>query len=180
MRLKKINLTPPQAKSGRVRNAKPLSAQATCQDIEALDREGLLTLWQDCFGTPAPKGISLTYLRRFVAFEVQARQKGGLHTPLLAKLARLEAGQDRTAPPALKPGGRFLREWNGVTHVVDVTSGGYLWQGQCHRSLPAIARALTGAQSSGPRSFGLKQAKGVGEVAKNKKSPQRSKAAVAL
>ena len=180
MRLQKTDLTPPKAKSGRVQIAKHLAAQATCQDIEALDREGLLTLWQDGFGTPAPKGISLTYLRRFVAFDAQSRQQGGLPGPLLAKLGRLEAGHDRAATPSLKPGGRFLREWNGVTHVVDVTSRGYLWQGQCHRSLSAIARAITGAQWSGPRFFGLNEAEGVGKASKSKPPVKRSNAAVAL
>jgi hypothetical protein len=101
--------------------------------------------------------MSLTFLRRFLAFELQARAQGPVPTALFAKLARIEAGQDRAATPMLKAGGRLLREWNGVTHVIDVTPGGYLWQGQCHRSLSAIARAITGAQWSGPRFFGLKE-----------------------
>jgi hypothetical protein len=32
----------------------------------------------------------------------------------------------------------------------------YLWNGQRHRSLSAIARAITGARWSGPRFFGLR------------------------
>lgn len=127
-------------------------------DLEAMDRIELLQLWQDGFGKPAPKGMSLTFLRRFLAFDLQSRSRGGLPSPLLAKLGRIEAGQDRTASPVLKSGGRLLREWNGVTHVVDATPEGYLWQGQHHRSLSAIARAITGAQWSGPRFFGLKAA----------------------
>lgn len=137
-------------------NGKPFSTA----DLEAMDRGGLLGLWQNCFGRPAPKGMSLTFLRRFLAFDLQARSQGGLPAPLLAKLGRIEAGQDRTATPVLKSGGRLLREWNGVTHVIDATPEGYLWQGQHHRSLSAIARAITGAQWSGPRFFGLKPAEG--------------------
>ncbi|MBI1170086.1 DUF2924 domain-containing protein [bacterium] len=46
--------------------------------------------------------------------------------------------------------------WRGpVTHVVDVTKAGYLWKGETHRSLSAIARAITGARWSGLRFFGL-------------------------
>ncbi|BDW86550.1 hypothetical protein MACH21_27270 [Roseicyclus marinus] len=57
--------------------------------------------------------------------------------------------------PNLKPGGRLLREWNGVTHVVEVVENGYLWNGQRWRSLSVIAREITGAHWSGPRFFGL-------------------------
>lgn len=127
-----------------------------------MDRDGLLALWQGSFGTPAPKGMSLTFLRRFLAFDLQAGQHGALPATLLARLGRIEAGQDRSATPSLKAGGRLLREWNGVTHVIDVTPDGYRWQGQCHRSLSAIARAITGAQWSGPRFFGLKETKDAG------------------
>jgi hypothetical protein len=57
----------------------------------------------------------------------------------------------------MKAGGRILREWNGVTHVVDVLDLGFRWNGTTYRSLSAIARAITGARWSGPRFFGLKE-----------------------
>ena len=57
--------------------------------------------------------------------------------------------------PRLKAGGRYLREWGGVTHVVEVEDGHYLWQGKPWPSLTAIARQITGAHWSGPRFFGL-------------------------
>lgn len=125
-------------------------------DLPALDRDALVDLWQSCFGRPVPKGMSLNFLRRFLAFDLQARAQGGIPAPLIAKLARIDAGRDRPSAPALKPGGRLLREWNGVTHVVDVTPEGYLWLGKHHRSLSVIARAITGAHWSGPRFFGVK------------------------
>jgi hypothetical protein len=55
----------------------------------------------------------------------------------------------------LVPGARLLRDWNGLTHVVDVTEAGYLYEGETYRSLSAIARKITGAHWSGPRFFGL-------------------------
>jgi hypothetical protein len=55
----------------------------------------------------------------------------------------------------LVAGARLLREWNGRTHVVDVTEAGYLYEGETYRSLSAIARKITGAHWSGPRFFGL-------------------------
>ena len=125
-------------------------------EIETMDRAALLAAWSERFGAPAPKGISRTFLRRFLAFEVQARRQGGLPKRVTAALRRDENAARRSATPALKPGGRLLREWNGVTHVVDVTAEGYLWNAARYRSLSAVAREITGAHWSGPRFFGLK------------------------
>ena len=66
----------------------------------------------------------------------------------------------------MKPGARLLRAWNGTTHVVDVLPDGYLWNGTRHRSLSAIARAITGARWSVPRFFGLVTAVDEGKAPK--------------
>jgi hypothetical protein len=126
-------------------------------DLETMDRAALLAAWSDLFGAPAPKGISRTFLRRFIAFEIQTRRKGGLSKKTAAMLTQRKTdAQPKTTSPALKPGGRLIREWNGVTHVVDVTEAGFAWKGETWRSLSAIAREITGAHWSGPRFFGLK------------------------
>jgi hypothetical protein len=54
----------------------------------------------------------------------------------------------------LKTGARLVREWNGVTHVIEVADTGFVWKGVRYRSLSAVARAITGARWSGPRFFG--------------------------
>jgi hypothetical protein len=132
-----------------------MAAPVRVGDLEAMDRPALLALWQDLFGEPAPRMLSQAFLRRFIAFELQARRHGGLPRKVTAALAKAPDQKPRISSPALRPGGRLLREWNGVTHVVDVTGDGYVWNGQTHRSLSAIARAITGAHWSGPRFFGL-------------------------
>ncbi len=124
-------------------------------DLAAMGRSDLVTLWQQLFDQPAPAMLSQPFLRRFIAFEMQSRRHGGL--PRQVK-AMLEKGSERKPRPScsgLKPGGRLLREWNGVTHVVDVTEDGFVWNSRSHRSLSAIAREITGAHWSGPRFFGL-------------------------
>lgn len=126
-------------------------------DIEAMDRTALIAVWSEVFGTPVPKRLSSPFLRRFLAFEIQARQLGGLPKGFIDKLGRSDAEKPETRSPALRPGGRLIREWNGTTHVVDVIEGGFVWDGQRHSSLSAIARAITGARWSGPRFFGLKK-----------------------
>lgn len=126
-------------------------------DIEVMDRAALIAAWSDVFGTPIPKRLSSPFLRRFLAFELQARQFGGLPKGFIDRLDRADAVKPETRSPALKPGGRLIREWNGTTHAVDVVDGGFLWNGQRFASLSPIASAITGARWSGPRFFGLKR-----------------------
>jgi hypothetical protein len=127
----------------------------TVAEIEAMDRAALIAAWSEVFGSPAPKGLSRRFLRCFLATELQTQRFGGLSKQVQAAISRPE-DRKKTAPsPALKPGGRLLREWNGKTHVVDVLDGGFAWNGQRYRSLSAIAREITGAHWSGPRFFGL-------------------------
>lgn len=126
-------------------------------EIETMDRAALIAAWTQVFGTPVPKRLSSPFLRRFLAFEIQARESGGLPTGFVAKLGKAARDDPGVASPALKPGGRLIREWNGVTHVVDVIEGGFLWNGERYASLSPIARAITGARWSGPRFFGLKR-----------------------
>ena len=122
-----------------------------------MDRAALIAAWDRLFGTAVPKGLSQSFLRRFIAFEVQARRYGGLPRGFVSDLERCVSGAAAPSSPALAPGGRLLREWNGVTHTVEVLEGGYRWNGDIYRSLSAVARAITGAHWSGPRFFGLKE-----------------------
>ena len=128
---------------------------ADIRDLEAMSRKDLLPLWQQVFGGPAPKGLSKILLRRFLVFELQTRRQGGLSAKVKKALKKDAGAAPKTQTAALKPGGRLLREWNGITHVVDVTKDGFLWKGATWRSLSAIAREITGAHWSGPRFFGL-------------------------
>lgn len=131
------------------------SQLAALRDLDALDRSGLAKLWSELIGGDVPAKMSQLMQRRFLAFELQARADGGLPAALRARLDRIAAGEERKPSPTLPSGARLLREWNGITHVVDVLPDGFLWNGQQHGSLSAIARAITGARWSGPRFFGL-------------------------
>ena len=126
----------------------------TVAEIEVMDRAALIAAWSDLFKSDVPKGLSQPFLRRFLAFEVQARRGGGLPKAVVETLMTPDV---RKLAARLTPGGRLLREWNGVTHIVEVTADGYRWNGRSHRSLSAIARAITGARWSGPRFFGLRE-----------------------
>jgi len=45
----------------------------------------------------------------------------------------------------------------GVRHEVVVVEGGFLHQGETHKSLSQIARSITGSRWNGPRFFGLRE-----------------------
>jgi hypothetical protein len=145
----------------------------TLADLDAMGRAELARLWEDILGDEVPANMSQQMQRRFLAFELQAKVEGGLTPALLARLDRIAAGEERKSSPTVKPGGRLLRAWNGVTHVVDVLPDGYLWNGTRHRSLSAIARAITGARWSGPRFFGIVAAVGADKAPKSGRRKDR-------
>lgn len=119
-------------------------------------RDALLNTWAHLIGRPAPKFISQSLLTKVIAFERQSQELDGLTKTFRRKLARASTeGINTPTRLRFKPGGRFIREWNGQQHVVDVTSEGYVWNGNQYRSLSVIARTITGAHWSGPRFFGV-------------------------
>jgi hypothetical protein len=130
----------------------------TIAEIEAMDRAALVAAWSEVIRTPVPKGLSKTLMRRFLAIEIQSRRSGGLSRKVRAAVRQPAERAPRAQSTGLQPGGRLLREWNGVTHVVDVTDDGFMWRDTRYRSLSRIAREITGAHWSGPRFFGLRGA----------------------
>lgn len=153
--------------------------------LAALSRDELAVRWTASFGCPPPRGVRRELLLQACAFHIQVRHVGGLTvetkrllkravTRVSARIATTSTSasdeqHERLQPnslPAsgalqpterrtLSPGGRLLRDWQGVTYVVDVVEGGFLFNGSLHRSLSAIAKQITGAHWSGPRFFGL-------------------------
>ena len=126
-----------------------------------LPRADLVKRWRGFYRASPPKGISRRMMVRAIAYEMQAKKYGGLKPAVSRQLQRIAMGLvagDRVtikAASRLKPGARLVREWNGATHVVEVVDDGFIWNGERHSSLSAIARTITGARWSGPRFFGL-------------------------
>ena len=129
--------------------------------LAGLPRADLVERWKELYRVGPPKGISTRLMVRAIAYEMQARHYGGLRPAVVRQLDKIARGDTRgkveSAPraPALEPGARLVREWNGVTHTVDVIDDGFEWQDQRYGSLSEIARLITGARWSGPRFFGL-------------------------
>ena len=80
---------------------------------------------------------------------------GGFTKKLSLRLTR--AGLRDVMRPAFKPGSRFVREYHGKTHVVEVAEDGWFaWNAQRFKSLSHTARAITGYNVSGFQFFGVK------------------------
>lgn len=125
--------------------------------LETADRAALLDRWREVIGTPPPKNLSLPFLRRALAFELQCQALGGPKVRTIEDLNRIAAGSASRASVGtrLRTGTKLIREWQGRTWTVEVIDGGFLLGGERYVSLSAIARKITGARWSGPRFFGL-------------------------
>ncbi len=138
--------------------ARDLCIEREIAALEGLDRSELLRLWRSAFGQEASPRLSRTLMAKAIAYDIQAKALGGLSARTIRALKAAAkpgaAPAAATRPPG--PGARLIRERNGILHEVEVLEKGYLWRGQRHRSLSAIARAITGTKWSGPRFFCLR------------------------
>src|SRR5690606_7857627 len=110
--------------------------------------------WRELFDSEPPP-FNRRYLESRLAYRIQELAYGGLKPETIRRLERLgeelDGGDkrkrgiraDRDRPIT---GTRLLREWQGVEQVVTGTTGGFEWQRQTYKSLPAIARAITGTR----------------------------------
>ena len=124
--------------------------------LAEMDRSALLQRWRRAFGREAPPRLSRTLMEKAIAYELQVKAFGGLSTRTRRALRVAAKAHGRSSWSKLPSRGtRLVREWHGALHEVEVLEDGYLWRGARHRSLSAIARAITGTRWSGPRFFGL-------------------------
>jgi hypothetical protein len=135
-------------------------------DLNRLSRAELRALWAQELGDKPPACLGRDVLALAVAYARQERLYGGLTRPVANELDRLldrvlhdSAAKGPQAPttPLPRTGTILVREWQGTTHHVTIVNDGFLWNGQTHRSLSSIARAITGTKWNGPRFFGMRE-----------------------
>ena len=135
--------------------------------LAGLDLFALRERWKGRHGTDAPVRMSRELMLRSLAYRMQEQVFGGLSRAAKSRLLSPVPIRNVKAVPArknrsIKPGTKFIREWNGRTHeVIGMADGRYLYNGNAYRSLSVIAREITGTRWSGPTFFGL-NAKGKG------------------
>jgi Protein of unknown function (DUF2924) len=130
--------------------------------LDGLGLGELRDLWRERLGSP-PRFASTEVTRLWLAWELQARVRGGYDPTTRRRLKQLSKSSKTDATPTsaalgtLKPGTMLTREWGGVTHRVMVLEEGVAWAGQTFHSLSEIAARISGTHWSGPRFFGLRQ-----------------------
>jgi hypothetical protein len=141
--------------------------EAEIGGLAGLDLSALRTRWRDLYGSEAPVHMSPELMLRAIAHRIQEKAFGGLSASLRTKLASAAASSDLKGGSrrpssrlqrdrSVKPGTKFLREWNGrMIEVIAMTDGRYLCEGEAFRSLSAIATKITGTRWSGPAFFGI-------------------------
>ena len=118
---------------GRPRTDTKLESEIAA--LYELSRPVLVARWKKLCRADPPKGLSQRLLVRGIAYEMQAKRYGGLKPATARRLRMIADGTgygdrvSRATAPALKPGARLLREWNGVTHLVEVIEAGFVWNG---------------------------------------------------
>ncbi|MFZ1726747.1 MAG: DUF2924 domain-containing protein [Albidovulum sp.] len=127
------------------------------REITTLDRAGCVERWTAAFDTAPPKYLSIQFMQRVIARDAQIRALGGYppHVRRALKTALRDVGGAGEAPRSAPPGSFLMREWNGRTYRVEVTSSGYVLDGRTYASLSTVANRITGTHWSGPRFFGL-------------------------
>lgn len=131
------------------------SVEGELAELETLSPAQLRERWIEVTGAPVPK-VSPALLRLALAWELQAKEYGGLPRQTQQRLAQIAAG--RTETRNVQAGMRLVREWNGTVHVVHVDERNVIqWNSRTWGSLSEVARAITGTRWSGPAFFGLKR-----------------------
>ena len=126
-------------------------------DLDGLagaSREALMAEWHKVMGRPPPKHLSKPLMVQILSHAYQVETVGGYSKRLDSRLK--SAVRREVVRPAFKPGSRFVREYHGVSHVVEVNEDGrFVWNEQSYKSLSHTARAITGYNVSGFKFFGV-------------------------
>ena len=113
-------------------------------DLDGLadaSREALMSEWRAVVGRPPPKHLSRPLMVQILSHAYQLETLGGYTKRLDGRLK--SAALRDVLRPAFKPGSRFVREYHGITHVVEVGDDGrFLWNDQSFKSLSNSARAI--------------------------------------
>ena len=90
-------------------------------DLDGLadaSREALMSEWRAVVGRPPAKHLSKPLMAQILSHTYQMDTVGGYTKRLDSRLK--SAARRDVVRPAFKPGSRFMREYHGITHVVEV------------------------------------------------------------
>ena len=90
--------------------------------LAAASRVALMFEWREVVGRPPPKHLSEPLMVQILSHAYQVDTVGG-YTKRLDGRLKNTARRD-VVRPAFKPGSRFVREYHGITHVIEVRDDG--------------------------------------------------------
>ena len=154
--------------------SKPRRMSEEIVELRTLAVPDLVQRYEAVFEKP-PRVKHREWLWRRIAWKVQERRFGGLSgvakrrlDELIAELD-LDLGEGRTVGGRVRGGRKrgdpvvgttLVREWRGQEIHATRREEGWEHEGVVHRSLSAVAKAVTGSHVSGPAWFGLVPRKG--------------------
>jgi hypothetical protein len=165
----------PQTKRRERSAAADLGVQLAA--LDKLTVAELVEKYREVFGVPT-RTRNKDYLRKRVAWRIQALAEGGLSESALQRIEQLapeapvrwrtplpaadaEPAIEVTTPsrdPRLPPVGSVLhRTHGGVDHQVTVLDDGFEYQGERYATLSRLARVIAGTPWNGFLFFGLKR-----------------------
>jgi Protein of unknown function (DUF2924) len=128
--------------------------------LESLNIDALRAAWRERFNAEPPAFRAADLMRRALASKLQEAALGRdleLDKQIASLVRNHERGRAPSGPkPSYREGALVVREYDGVTHHVEVLANGYRWNGKTWRSLSEIAREITRVRWNGPRFFGLR------------------------
>lgn len=123
--------------------------------LAAASRKVLMSEWRKVVGRLPTKHLSRPIMVQILSHAYQVDNVGE-YTKLLDSRLKSAVRRD-VVRPAFKPCSRFVREYHGITHVIEVRDDGrFVWNEQSFKSLSDKARAITSYNVSGFQFFGMK------------------------
>ena len=117
--------------------------------------------WLEYFKTPPPRKASHEFLAKNISWQEQAKAQclnlNKFYKTMDAELAQYEVGKKVKPELVVKSGTKFIRQWQGKAHEVEVSGSAFIYNGENYKSLSAIARKITGTQWNGKLFFGVKK-----------------------
>ena len=140
------------------------------EEMRAMNVPELVTKYKKVFGK-APRVKNKEWLWKRIAWKIQEQKHGGLTVVAQRRLEALIAEIDlpieenqRAVTGKLRvprtpgdpaAGTTLVRMWKGQEIRVKVLEEGYEWNDVVHRSLSAVAKAVTGSHWNGRLFFGI-------------------------
>ena len=127
-------------------------------ELENKSASDLRHIYNEVMPEKCTSNTNKEYLKPRIAYRLQELEFGGLDEETKESLTKIANGVPISSSRKhsnLISGTKICREWQGVSHEVEVLKDFFEYNGQKFKSLSAIARKITGTRWNGPKFFKL-------------------------